>query len=468
VTVLLFPTPALAQTSGEQPRVPDIHPGLSQVIQAAQQGHGGGLRASLEKNLSLVGFTDLGRLLCDPACTSDVWAHGNFAYVGTFNDSSETRVGVQVVDISDPSNPEVVNMLPTPLPSTGVYDVKVATIITKFFRGDLLVMSNEREPGPGEGAAGIQLWDVTDPLNAVELSRFPIELGQTPIGTVLASVHNTFLFQKGNRAFVLLAIPFAEEFSRFLPSLVRTGDFVVVEVTDPSNPQVIADWGAGKDGGFPYGHGRTGGGRTTSTCTTTTCRGGDPAVFLHDVWANQQGTIAYLSYWDLGLILLDISDPANPTFISRGIGPPPSSGNDEGNLHTAVPALGGNLVITADENMNPLPWGFLRVFDTSDPTSPVQVGSLATSNALNNPDLNSPFTMHNIFVRGNQAYLSWNFDGIRVVDISQPSRPREVAAFLPPAGTGPGLFWGVYVHKNLVLGSDLLSGLFILKQTPEK
>ncbi len=36
-TVLLFPTPALAQTSGERPRVPDIHPGLRQVIHAAQQ-----------------------------------------------------------------------------------------------------------------------------------------------------------------------------------------------------------------------------------------------------------------------------------------------------------------------------------------------------------------------------------------------------------------------------------------------
>jgi hypothetical protein len=83
----------------------------------------------LEKNLSLVGFTDLGRLLCDPACTSDVWAHRNFAYVGTFNDSSGTRVGVQVVDISDPSNPQVVNMLPTPLPSTAAHDVKVAAFL---------------------------------------------------------------------------------------------------------------------------------------------------------------------------------------------------------------------------------------------------------------------------------------------------------------------------------------------------
>lgn len=444
------------QASGGWPVGLDIHPGLTQAIQAAQQGRGGVMRAPVEKNLSLVGFTNLGRLFCDPACTSDVWAHRNFAYVGTFIDFSGTQVGVQVVDISDPSNPQVVNMLPTPLPFTGANDVKVATINTKFFHGDLLVMSNEQRLG-GQGAVGIQLWDVTDPLNAVELSRLPI-----------GPVHNTFLYQKGNRAFVLLAIPLAEVFSGPDPFSPAFGDFVVVEVTDPTNPVVIADWGAGKDGGLPFGFGPVPFPVPITCLDPSICRGAAPLVFLHDVWVNRQGTIAYLSYWDLGLILLDISNPANPTFIGRGIAPAPMFGNDDGDLHAAVPAQGGNLVVVGDEDFNPLPWGFLRVFDTLDPTNPVQVGSLATSNALNNPDISLTFSMHNIFVRGSKAYLSWYDDGIRVVDVSQPSHPREVAAFLPPAGTGPGLFWGVYVHKDLVLGSDLLSGLFILKQKPEK
>ena len=72
--------------------------------------------------------------------------------------------------------------------------------------------------------------------------------------------------------------------------------------------------------------------------------------------------------------------------------------------------------------------------------------------------------MHNIIVRGSRAYLSWYFEGIRVVDFSQPSAPREIAAFIPdPAETSPGLFWGVYVHKDMILGSDILGGLFILK-----
>ena len=428
-----------AQSSG-WPGAPDIHPGMTQAIQAAQQGQGGVLRAPVEKNLSLVGFLNLG-------ISSDVWAHGGFAYVGGFG-AGET---VKVVDISDPTNPVLVNQLPTIAGSP--QDVKVAKINTKFFHGDLLAVANEFGGPPPFG--GFQLWDVTDPVNAVQLSAPRI-----------APVHNLFLFQRGNRAFVLLASSFAEVFSGFFPPFVTIGDFLVVEVTDPSNPQVIADWGAGKDGGFPFGFPFPVMGVPPSCDDPSICRGGFPAVFLHDVWVNRQGTIAYLSYWDLGLILLDISDPANPTLIGRGIEPAPTFGNDDGDLHVAVPAQGGNLVVVGDEDFNPLPWGFLRVFDTSDPTNPVQVGSLATSNALNNPDATSAFSMHNIVVRGSRAYLSWYFDGIRVVDVSQPSHPREVAAFLPPAGTGPGLFWGVYVQGDLIFASDLLSGLFILKQQP--
>ncbi len=110
-----------SQSSG-WPGAPDIHPGLTQAIQGAQQGQGGVLRAPVEKNLSLVGFLNLG-------ISSDVWAHGNFAYVGGFG-AGET---VKVVDISDPTNPVLVNQLPTIVGSP--QDVKVANINTKFFHG---------------------------------------------------------------------------------------------------------------------------------------------------------------------------------------------------------------------------------------------------------------------------------------------------------------------------------------------
>ncbi len=445
---------AQAQTpSSYQAAVNGLHPGLPQTLAEAQNAQGGQNRAPLQKNLNLIGFTDLGRP-ANGVLTADVWAYGNFAYVGTFIDFTGTNTGVQVVDISDPANPQLVNELPSAVAFNGANDVKVATINTQYFRGDLLVMSQEFGGLPANG--GIQIWDVTDPLNAEELSQL-----------FVGPVHNAYLYQKGSRAFVLLASPFLEVATQpgsiFFPG-TTIGDVIIVEVTDPRNPVVLADWGAGKDGGFPFGFPfpipSIG---FPATCDDPSiCRGASPFVNCHDLWANQEGTVAYLSYWDLGLILLDISDPANPTLIGRGI-EPATFGNDEGNLHNAVQAQGGNLVVVGDEDFAPGPWGFLRTFDTLDPTNPDQIGAFATDGSLNDPT--GTRTMHNIFVRGNNAYLSWYDEGIRIVDLSQPATPREIASFIPdPNQTGPGRFWGVYVHNDLVLASDLLSGLFILKQ----
>ncbi len=415
---------------------PDIHPELTAAIEAMQQGQGGENRPPLEMNLSQIGFVAL-----PPGETSDVWAHGNFAYVGGFGGGTT----VKVVDISDPTNPQVVKELAAPNADCSPQDVKVETINTKHFHGDLLVVGND-------GCfTGVQLYDVSDPTNPTLLS----ESGP-------GFVHNTYLYQRGNRAYVLLAVPFAEVFDGF-------GDFVVMDITDPTDPQIIADWGAGKDGGIAFGSPifpvppfPPGSDCTPPPGTPELCRGDSfPGVLLHDVWASTNGGTAYLSYWDAGLILLDISDPTNPTFLGRGE-EPPTFGNDEGNAHVAVPAQGGNLVLVGDEDFVPGPWGFLRVFDTSDATDPHEIGAFATSGSLGSDP--TPATMHNIIVRGSRAYLSWYFEGIRVVDFSQPSAPREIAAFIPdPAETSPGLFWGVYVHKDMILGSDILGGLFILK-----
>lgn len=410
---------------------PDIHPELTAAIEAMQQGQGGLNRPGLQKNLSLIGSVALGPLFE----TSDVWALGNTAYVGGFGEGTT----VKIVDISDPGNPAIVSELP--FPSSSPQDVKAARINTPHFHGDMLLVGEEGFGG------GFSLFDVSDPAN-------PALLG----GLREPFVHNSYLYQKGNRAFVLLAIPFAEVFSGPDPFSPVITDFAIAEITDPANPVLISDWGAGGDGGFPFGFGPNPFGAPVTCNDPAVCRGDDfAAVFNHDVWANQQGTIAYLSYWDLGLILLDISDPANPTFIGRGI-EPPTLGNDEGNAHNAVPAQGGSLVLVGDEDFAPDPWGFLRVFDTGDAANPIQIGAFATAAALSNTPF--PSTMHNIVVRGSRAYLSWYFEGIRVVDFSQPSAPREIAAFVPELG---GFIWGVYVQGDLILASDLFGSLHILR-----
>lgn len=433
--MLVFP---LGASGHEPPDRSDIDVELHD-LSAVTPGQGGTNRAPLELNLNLQGFLDL---TDHPFEVSDVWALGDYAYLGGFGGGTTVRV----VDISDASDPRVVAELASAGVDCSPQDVKADTVNTRHFTGDLLVVGNDGCD------TGLQLWDVGDPTDPVLLS----ESGP-------GFVHNTYVFQQGNRAYVLLAVPFAEVFDGF-------GDFVVMDISDPTNPQMIADWGAGKDGGLAFGSPffagipglPPGSDCTPPPGTPELCRGESfPGVLLHDVWADGRGKTAYLSYWDAGLILLDISDPSNPQMLGRG-DEPPTFGNDEGNGHVAVPAQGGNLVLVGDEDFAPGPWGFLRVFDTSDPTHPFQVGAYATAGSLSSdPD---PATMHNIIVKGSRAYLSWYFEGIRVVDFSQPSTPREIAAFVAdPAETSPGLFWGVYVHQDKILGSDLSGGLFILE-----
>jgi hypothetical protein len=168
---------------------------------------------------------------------------------------------------------------------------------------------------------------------------------------------------------------------------------------------------------------------------------------LHDVWANQAGKVAYLSYWDAGLILLDISDPSRPLFLGRG-----NYLSDDGNTHSAVPAQGGNLVIVGDEVLAGAPFGFMRVFDTMDERNPVEVGRFHTEHTFGGP-----------------ADFGWYSDGLRLLDISVPAAPREIAFFVPPDVRDPrGWFspkariWGIYVQDDLILASDVNAGLYIL------
>jgi hypothetical protein len=71
--------------------------------------------------------------------------------------------------------------------------------------------------------------------------------------------------------------------------------------------------------------------------------------------------------------------------------------------------------------------------------------------------------IHNNFLVGTDVYASWYTDGVRVVDTTNPSAPREVAYFVPPATTNPvkpsqrgvltntAYVWGVVVDETTAL-----------------
>jgi hypothetical protein len=294
-------------------------------------GHGG----SNSKELDVVGHLSASNMgLFFGENVTDVWAFGNYAYLGTFDDIACTldTTGTHIVDISNPASPAKVGFI-RDQPGTRTNDVKVAHLETPHFSGEILVATNEPcdldpfiprlnasggKSIPGQG--GIAIWDVTDPLNPGVLRQNFLTNG----------IHNTYIWQDGENAYLIAVDD------------VEVQDVIIVDITRPQAPQVLTitgqeDWPDLNDN---IGFGE---------------------VFLHDVWV--QDNIAYLSYWDAGLVLLDVNDPANPVFLgdSDYLDPDPLSGKPpEGNSHVAVPNADGSRVLMGDEDFAA---GFLTKFD---------------------------------------------------------------------------------------------------------
>ncbi len=262
--------------------------------------------------------------------TTDVWALGNYAYLGAFHNPvcSFDITGVRVIDISDPTDPTLAAFIPAS-PGSRNNDVKVASLDTSNWSGDILVRTNEQCGTPfvprtqsngvsgNAGRGGIDIFDVTDPTkpHALKQNFLPKANG----------IHNTYIWQDGNGNAYLLAV-----------DDVALDDVIVVDITKPQSPKEIA---------------RTGQADWPSDIAAEI---EGPAIFLHDVWVQKVGNqfIAYLSYWDAGLVLLDVTDPANPVFLGDSVYPNPDLSGlpPEGNGHVAVPNADGSLVIFGDED----------------------------------------------------------------------------------------------------------------------
>lgn len=277
-------------------------------------------------NFELLGHHDLGLT----ETNADVWVHRNFAYVGTWADPCNGR-GVKIIDVSDLRNPTLVGTL-AGREGTSAEDMVARRVSTSSFSGDLMGVGIQRcsdDPALDSQTFGLELWDVTDPTA-------PSKLGEIGLTNGGGGVHELDLFQRGANVYALVATPFSEWFDP-----VPGGDFRIIDVTDPSIPVQVSEWGAGANGFSPgpfFGQGSFG------------------SMFGHSARASADGTKAYVSYWDLGVLTFDISDVTNPVLLSRTQFRP----NADGDAHSTTPyrARGREFVFQNDED-----------FDTRDPAA---------------------------------------------------------------------------------------------------
>jgi hypothetical protein len=389
----------------------------------------------------------------------DVWAHRDVAYLGSLRQADcRPPNGVWAIDLADPAKPRPLASF-AKFPGSDGQDVWVGAVKTRAFQGDLAAVGiqpcSRREPG----FAGLALFDVTDPARPKELGRLATGV---PVG-----VHELGVVQRPDgRVLALAAANFSFNFSQG-----RRGDLRIVDITDPRRPRELADWDVRRDG--PVG-----------------TRGQLAArrdVFAHSAWPFDKGNKLFASFWSAGVQFLDISDPAAPRLIGQT---PYRPEDGYRGAHSGWFNEDETLFVQNDEAMRTVgsgpraSWTFQRVFDTSSLERPRLLSTFATESAVPGRDGRVPtdgiYSVHNAVIEGDLEYVSWYSDGVRVVDLSDPRRPREVASFVPPpspprqvAATAQNgrrdmpVVWGVYPWKDLVLASDMNSGLWVFRVTAE-
>ncbi|MEO8700184.1 MAG: hypothetical protein ABI867_09075 [Kofleriaceae bacterium] len=126
---------------------------------------------------------------------------------------------------------------------------------------------------------------------------------------------------------------------------------------------------------------------------------------------------------------------------------------------------GRRVILHGDEGMTGTSdlGAFLRIID-GDPASPAFMHELARYQSR--PEVG----IHNIELVGDRVYLSYYQDGIRIVDIADPTQPREVAHYntWDPATASGDAFEGavgVRVVDGLIYVADIARGLIILRET---
>ena len=358
-----------------------------------------------------------------------------FAFVGHMG---ESRVGTSVVDVSDPRRPRVVAQLETP-PGTHSHKVQVVD--------DVLLVNHERspfEPNATSWQGGLKVFDVSRPDQPREIAFLKMP-GK--------GVHRMTYWEPPLAYMSGSDEGFIDQF------------LVIVDLSEPARPCEVGRWW------LPGQH--TGGGETP-TWTPTQSHGGVPGgkrKALHHPLI--RGNRAYCGWWDAGLVILDITDKRKPTLVSQlEFGSDVSTGT-----HTALPVPGRDVLVVTDEQLASDCKGMqtrVRVVDISDERRPSVLSEFPVPEGdfCSRGGRFGPHNLHEMrpgsLVDSNAIYVTWFNAGLRVVDIADPARPREVAHYVPeaPPGRSSIQFNDVLVAADgLVYVTDRFTGgLYILER----
>jgi hypothetical protein len=233
------------------------------------------------------------------------------------------------------------------------------------------------------------------------------------------------------------------------------GEFlVVVDLTDPTKPREAGRWWVL--------------GQHSAAGEVPVWNEGERVKHHHGI---ARGKRLYTSWWDYGLVILDIADPHGPTQVSHLRLSPTSR-----SVHTTCPVPGRDLLVVTEEAGVDGPTDIrldAYVVDIADDRDP-KVLSVFPRPVGDFPDRPGRFGPHNIhegrpgsLQDPRTAYLAYFNAGIRVIDISDPRLPTEIGYYVPapPPGQPAIQLNDVMVSADgLIYVSDRAgAGVYILK-----
>jgi len=383
---------------------------------------------SIPANAGIVGGVDI------PGINGSITVSGDYAYVGDSFSPSGTGDDLQVVDVSDPSAPVVVDIVPTKSLEVSVvggflYQVGGTGFRTYDLSNPALpeLLGNINTPAGANGGAvsgglayiatysGLQVIDLTNPASVVPLgtAELPGGLNNFPSFSGIA-VSGGLAYVSGGLYFTVLDVstPGApvvlgglgsegDSFGDFAQSMnlvyvIKDDTLNVVDVANPASPSVI-----GK-------------------------------IELPDADRFSKmaisGSVACVT-GSTGLCVIDLSSQASPAIIG----------------HLDLPSIPLDVDIAGDYAYVVEGFAGLQIVDMTTPASPAVVGSLATQ-----------FSPSLVVVAGNHAYVSGGYV-FATVDVSAPAQPILLGSI-----SLPGDARSLAVGDGLAYVADNFAGLQIL------
>jgi choice-of-anchor B domain-containing protein len=171
--------------------------------------------------------------------------------------------------------------------------------------------------------------------------------------------------------------------------------------------------------------------------------------YIHDSYIRNDTIYASAINSGGGLDIIDARNKANPQRIK--LLQYPGSGT-----HNAWTTEDGKYVLTTDE-IGSTPKS-LKIWDIRDIQNPIKVAEFSNSISI----------VHNVFVKGNLAYVAWYADGLKVIDITNPTYPQLVGFYDTYPGNPVAQYvgaWGAYPYypSGKVIVSDMQTGLYVLR-----